>query len=548
MHFAGEHTSDAYQGFLEGRSPPGSAARARSCAREARTPDGRSSPVRIVGRGAPSASERFEQGSRGKRAGRRPLRRRFGRRHAARRQPLRGGHRADRQRPGHAARLPGRDPRPGRARWPASPPSRSTSPRGTSSPRAASPNVLVAMNPAALKMNLPELERGGIVIVNEDGFTDHNLRKAEYDVEPARGRNARRLPGVPRPDDLDDRPRDRGHRRDHRPRRGALEEPLRARAGLVDVQPPDRRHRRAGSSRSSRSTPPILDANLAAFRAGYNFGETAELLQVHYEVKPAPAEPGTYRSVNGTDGDGAGPDRGQRPQRPAAVPRQLPDHAGLRAPARALAPQALRRAHGAGRGRDRRRQHGARRRLRRPPRRHRDERPGHGPEGGDDRPRGRARAAAAGDRRPARRALDRDADQDRGRRPADGDPRPPRRVAAAGDRRRRRRPQCFDAALEAVRIAVTLPHAGDPALRHLPGQLVRAVAAPRRRPTCREIDPALRHRARTATGEFLPYLRDESLARPWALPGHARACSTGSAASRRRTDRQHQLRGRRTTR
>ena len=44
----------------------------------------------------------------------------------------------------------------------------------------------------------------------------------------------------------------------------------------------------------------MRDANLAAFRAGYNFGETAELLAVHYEVEPAPAPPGTYRNVNGT--------------------------------------------------------------------------------------------------------------------------------------------------------------------------------------------------------------------------------------------------------
>jgi 2-oxoglutarate/2-oxoacid ferredoxin oxidoreductase subunit alpha len=46
--------------------------------------------------------------------------------------------------------------------------------------------------------------------------------------------------------------------------------------------------------------PPVLEANLAAFRAGWNFGETAELLQVHYEVAPAPADPGLYRNVNGT--------------------------------------------------------------------------------------------------------------------------------------------------------------------------------------------------------------------------------------------------------
>ena len=47
-------------------------------------------------------------------------------------------------------------------------------------------------------------------------------------------------------------------------------------------------------------TPGVGAANLAAFRAGYNFGETAELLAVHYEVDAAPAPPGTYRNVNGT--------------------------------------------------------------------------------------------------------------------------------------------------------------------------------------------------------------------------------------------------------
>ena len=47
-------------------------------------------------------------------------------------------------------------------------------------------------------------------------------------------------------------------------------------------------------------TPAVGAANLAAFRAGYNFGETAELLAVHYEVDAAPAPPGTYRNVNGT--------------------------------------------------------------------------------------------------------------------------------------------------------------------------------------------------------------------------------------------------------
>src|SRR5438270_7959174 len=46
------------------------------------------------------------------------------------------------------------------------------------------PNVLVAMNPAALKANLPELERGGMVIVNEDAFSKRNLEKAGYGANP----------------------------------------------------------------------------------------------------------------------------------------------------------------------------------------------------------------------------------------------------------------------------------------------------------------------------------------------------------------------------
>ena len=83
---------------------------------------------------------------------------------------------------------------------------------------------------------------------------------------------------------------------------------------------------------------------------------------------------------------------------------------------------------------------------------------------------------------------------------------------------------CFDAALEAVRIAVDLPHAGVPALRRLPRQRLRAVADPRRRPTCRTSTPDFatepNHTDADGSPEFWPYLRDpETLARPWAIPG-----------------------------
>ena len=83
---------------------------------------------------------------------------------------------------------------------------------------------------------------------------------------------------------------------------------------------------------------------------------------------------------------------------------------------------------------------------------------------------------------------------------------------------------CFDAALEATRIAVTYRTPGDAALRRLPRQRLRAVADPRRRRPARD-RPGLRHRDQPrgrdeGKAEFWPYLRDEeTLARPWAMPG-----------------------------
>jgi 2-oxoglutarate ferredoxin oxidoreductase subunit alpha len=161
------------------------------------------------------------------------------------------------------------------------------------------PNVLVAMNPAALITNVGTLEKGGTVIVNEDGFSDHNLRKAGYESNP-----------------LED-----GSLDDYQLFRVPMTSmTVRATEGIDGITARD-----AARSKNlfalglvswmyGRPTEPTVDwigkkfadtpaigaANLAAFRAGYNFGETAELLAVHYEVDAAPAPPGTYRNVNGT--------------------------------------------------------------------------------------------------------------------------------------------------------------------------------------------------------------------------------------------------------
>ncbi|HEX6585734.1 MAG TPA: 2-oxoacid:acceptor oxidoreductase subunit alpha [Solirubrobacterales bacterium] len=161
------------------------------------------------------------------------------------------------------------------------------------------PNVLVAMNPAALKANLAELEPGGIVIVNEDGFTKGNLGKAHYEANPLEdgsldgyqlfcvpmtSMTVRATEGI-----------------DEITSRDAARSKNFFALGLVSwmySRPTDPTVRWIGQKFDSK--PPIRDANLAAFRAGFNFGETAELLQVSFQVKAAPAEPGTYRAVNGT--------------------------------------------------------------------------------------------------------------------------------------------------------------------------------------------------------------------------------------------------------
>ncbi|MGH2714949.1 MAG: 2-oxoacid:acceptor oxidoreductase subunit alpha [Thermoleophilaceae bacterium] len=161
------------------------------------------------------------------------------------------------------------------------------------------PNVLVAMNPAALITQVGAVEKGGTVIVNEDGFTDHNLRKAGYESNPLED------------DSLDDYQLFRVPMTSMTVRATEGVEGITARdavrcknlfaLGLVSwmygrpTEPSVE-----WIERKFEDAPPVRDANLAAFRAGYNFGETAELLAVHYEVEPAPAPPGTYRNVNGT--------------------------------------------------------------------------------------------------------------------------------------------------------------------------------------------------------------------------------------------------------
>src|SRR6266581_3384234 len=161
------------------------------------------------------------------------------------------------------------------------------------------PNVLVAMNPAALKTNIRDLPKGGTLIVNSDAFNERNLQKAGYAANP-----------------LED---------------GSLDEfqvhsvPLTTLTvgALKEVEGVTSREAERSKNmfalglmswlygrpiepsihfleaKFGAKRPEIAAANVKALHAGYAFGETTESFAVTYEVKPAKLAPGTYRNITG---------------------------------------------------------------------------------------------------------------------------------------------------------------------------------------------------------------------------------------------------------
>jgi 2-oxoglutarate ferredoxin oxidoreductase subunit alpha len=159
------------------------------------------------------------------------------------------------------------------------------------------PNVLVAMNPAALKANVRDLEKGGMLIVNEDAFLERNLEKAGYASNPLEdgsldGYQVYKVPMTSitvRATEGANVSKKEAERAKNMFALGLLSWMYGRPTEVTTRWIEQKFARKAG----------ILEANLAAFKAGYNFGETTELFAHTYEVKPAPAAPGTYRNVSG---------------------------------------------------------------------------------------------------------------------------------------------------------------------------------------------------------------------------------------------------------
>ncbi|OWK44517.1 2-oxoacid:acceptor oxidoreductase subunit alpha [Fimbriiglobus ruber] len=160
-------------------------------------------------------------------------------------------------------------------------------------------NALVVMNPAALKTNLKDLEPGGYLIVNGDAFGVSDLDKARYKVSP-----------------LDD-----GSLKNYRVVRVSIGKLTREAVAECKLSP--READRCKNffalglvywmyERPLETTlkwirdkfgknPQFVDANSRALKAGYNYGETVELLPVQYKVAKAKIAPGTYRKITGNE-------------------------------------------------------------------------------------------------------------------------------------------------------------------------------------------------------------------------------------------------------
>ncbi len=162
------------------------------------------------------------------------------------------------------------------------------------------PDVLVAMNPAALKVNIADLKTDGIVIVNTDAFTDRNIQKAGYEANP-----------------LEDNSLDsyRVYRVDITTmtlnaiaecglsQKAAVRSKNFFALGLVYwmFNRPLEHTVEWIDKKFGTKLPDVAEANLKALKAGYYYGETAEVFAHNYIVKPAVLAKGRYRGVAGND-------------------------------------------------------------------------------------------------------------------------------------------------------------------------------------------------------------------------------------------------------
>ncbi len=160
-------------------------------------------------------------------------------------------------------------------------------------------DVLVAMNPASLKVNLPYLRKGGILIVNTANFTEKNLKLAKYETNPLEDGSLKdyQLFKINFNEIVNEILKDSGLS----PKQIERTKNIFA-LGLtywlfdMPLAPTEEWIKKKFGRR-----PQIAEANLKVLRAGYEFGETNELFAIRYRIVTKKLEPGIYRNITGNE-------------------------------------------------------------------------------------------------------------------------------------------------------------------------------------------------------------------------------------------------------
>jgi len=162
-----------------------------------------------------------------------------------------------------------------------------------------SPDVLVAMNPAAVKKNLHDLKRNGIIIVNTDSFDAKNLKLANYTANPLEDGSLSNFKVYPVPitslttaalKDSPLSPKDVARCKNFFA--------LGLMYWLFNMQLDQTLN---WITKKFKKKPEIMAANEAALKAGYYFGDTTEIFENRYWVEPAKLPKGTYRNISGNE-------------------------------------------------------------------------------------------------------------------------------------------------------------------------------------------------------------------------------------------------------
>ena len=158
-------------------------------------------------------------------------------------------------------------------------------------------DLLVAMNPAALKTNIKDLKKGGMLIVDTDSFTKANLQKAHYDHNPLEDDFLKDYIVVQVPmtsltrEALKDIPIDNKSK--------ARSKNMFALGMVYFLYGKDPKYTEEFLRKKFKNKPEVVEANIKALKTGWNYAETLELIPVSYIVDEAPHHEGKYKIING---------------------------------------------------------------------------------------------------------------------------------------------------------------------------------------------------------------------------------------------------------